>query len=129
MSRIAPTVAREAVQIDGRRKMTPARKKRIHEANGGRCVDCGAEVPVSGPNVIYDHDLILDIQGSDADEDIKPRCFSCNAKKTSADLTRIAKTRRQSRLSLDVPRAEPKMKSGKRIWPKRKFDSRRQKIP
>ena len=91
-------MARERVETDKRRAMTPARKKRIHEAWGGKCWFCRMPVPESGPEVVYDHVQTLYLTGSDADEAIGPiHALTCNKIKTAADLTRIAKTKRQAK--------------------------------
>jgi len=86
---------REEVKTDPRRAMTPARKRRIHTARGGKCSGCGKDVPVSGPGVTYDHTGTLWITGSDGDDDINLLCDDCDDEKTPKDLSRIAKTKRQ----------------------------------
>jgi 5-methylcytosine-specific restriction protein A len=87
---------REPVEIDARRAMTPARKRRIWEARGRKCWFCSRPVDQEGPGVIYDHVGTLWITGSDADDGIAPiHAEPCNRIKTAADLTRIAKTKRQ----------------------------------
>lgn len=90
------TLTREEVPTDERRAMTPARKARIWKAWDGRCWFCRMPVDQDGPGVIYDHTTGLWLAGSDADEAIAPiHAEPCNKLKTSADLKRIAKTRRQ----------------------------------
>lgn len=95
-SRIATPMHREEVEIDDRRAMTPARKRRIWEAWGGKCWFCRMPVPMEGPEVVYDHVTQLWMKGSDADEDIGPiHAEPCNKLKTAADATVRAKTKRQ----------------------------------
>ena len=121
MARIAYT-PREPVVIDKRRTMTRARKERIHAMRGGLCWGCGLPVDIHGPGVVYDHRNPLTIKGSDADSEIWPLHKACDSEKTNRrDKPRIAKTKRQAKMSLDVPRRAPRMKSGKTKWPKRKM--------
>jgi hypothetical protein len=84
----------EEIQVDPRRAMTPARKRRIHQACGGVCGLCGDPVPVDGPGVVYDHRLTLWIYGSDANKDIWPICKACDRIKTPQDQRIIAKIKR-----------------------------------
>ena len=89
-------MTREEVPTDTRRAMTPVRKSRIWIAWDGRCWFCNQPVDLVGPGVVYDHIGTLWITGSDADADIAPiHAEPCNRVKTAADLTRIAKTKRQ----------------------------------
>ena len=116
---------RETVPTDRRRRMTPARKARIWNAWGQRCWLCRQPVPESGPEVIYDHVGTLFITGSDADADIGPiHAAPCNKLKTAADLTRIAKTKRQAHMRLDVERPKPSFPRSKRKLQSRGFDQR-----
>ena len=81
---------------DDRKAMTPARKRRLHMAAGGICIWCREPVPVEGPGVIYDHDLALDLGGTNDDENIGPlHTKPCNAIKTANDAVLIAKNRRR----------------------------------
>lgn len=128
MSQIA--YYREEVEIDARRAMTPARKRRIHAAWGGKCWFCRMPVPVEGPEVVYDHVEQLWLKGSDADEDIGPiHAVPCNKIKTAADATKRAKTKGQRRLRLDVEREPSRnpIPQRKNPWPpkgSRGFQSR-----
>lgn len=90
----------EEPDMDERRAMTPARKRRIWEREHGICWLCTKPVPMEGPEVIYDHRNVLRISGSDDDGDIFPiHTEPCNRLKTAADKARIAKTNRQSKLT------------------------------
>lgn len=104
MSRVVAQ-AHEPVELDDRKAMTPARRKRIWEARKGVCWMCGKPVPQSGPEVVYDHHLPLDLGGSDDDDNIRPiHREPCDRIKTASDRRRIDKHRRQQKLSLSVPR-------------------------
>lgn len=92
-------------------------------------------VPMEGAGVVYDHVTPLFLNGSDADEDIGPiHAETCNKLKTSADLTRIAKTKRQAKkLGQDSEPREPSRIPSrgfekpriKKPWPKRPFPKRK----
>lgn len=112
-SAISTPPIREDVEIDDRRAMTPARKRRIHEAWGGKCTFCRLPVEVDGPGVVYDHVTPLWLKGSDADEDIGPiHAEPCNKLKTAADLKRIAKTKRQRAKDRgEMPETRTKLRS------------------
>lgn len=93
-----------------RKAMTPARKRRIHAQHSGLCTYCGQEVEVQGPTVIYDHEIPLELGGSDEDENIGPiHASPCNKIKTAADARQIAKMRRQSKM--DEPREPSRLQS------------------
>lgn len=78
-----------------RKAMTPARKRRIWEAHMRLCMQCGQPVAERGPTVIYDHEIPLDLGGSDDDGNIGPiHANPCNKVKTAADMKAIAKMRR-----------------------------------
>ena len=110
----------EEVELDERRAMTPARKRRIWTAWEGKCWFCRTPVPMEGPGVIYDHVGTLWITGSDADKDIGPiHAAPCNKIKTAADLARIAKVKRErAKLRLDTePPASKRPLVGRSSWP------------
>jgi hypothetical protein len=111
-----------------RRPMTPARKRRIHDCQRARlgiadgptrCGNgCGAAVPLEGPGVIYEH-VELFWMRPDLDDDgpnVQAWCAACAKAKNArgADPTRLAKTKRQAKMSLDVERPPPTMRSGGR---------------
>lgn len=112
----------EDVELEARRAMTPARKRRIWTAWHGRCWFCRQPVPMEGPEVIYDHVTPLWLKGSDADEEIGPlHAEPCNRLKTAADLKRIAKTKRQkAKHDGTFPPSPTPMRKGRgfrRRWP------------
>lgn len=85
--------------------MHAARKRRIWDREGGICWVCKTPVPLDGPNVRYDHRGTLFITESDEDAGIFPiHLDPCDKAKTPGDLSRIAKTKRQAMMRLDVPR-------------------------
>lgn len=93
--------------------MTPARKLRIWEREGGVCWVCREAVEVTGPTVRYDHRGTLYITESDDDAGIFPiHLDPCDKAKTPKDLTRIAKTKRQGKMRLDVPQETRKTLQG-----------------
>lgn len=103
-------LAREPVQPEPRRAMTSARKARIHASRNGVCWLCGKPVPVSGPDVRFDHKLPLELGGSDDDANIWPiHREPCDRLKTQADAKRIAKMRRQARMQ--EPKAPSRLRS------------------
>jgi hypothetical protein len=101
MTRIDTPLIREPVEPDDRGAMTPARKRRIWEARGGKCWMCGQAVPVEGRDVRYDHKLPLELGGSDDDANLWPlHREPCDRIKTAADRKRIDKMRRQETMQL-----------------------------
>jgi 5-methylcytosine-specific restriction protein A len=124
-ARIETPMQREEVEIDDRRAMTPARKRRIWEAWKGKCWFCRMPVPVEGPEVVYDHVTQLWLKGSDADEDIGPiHAEPCNKLKTAADATQRAKTKRQkAKHDGTWPESKAKIRGGK-FRPTRDFRGR-----
>ena len=104
---------REAFQIDDRRAMTPARKRRIHAAWDGKCWFCRMPVDLEGPGVVYDHVGTLWITGSDADSGIGPiHAATCNKIKTKADKGTIAHIKRLiAKNDPDQPRKPSRLKS------------------
>lgn len=113
-ARIDTPMVRAAVEPEDRRAMTPARKRRIHEARKGKCWMCGQDVPVDGPEVRYDHRVPLELGGSDDDANLWPlHREPCDRLKTAADLTRISKMRRQkAKHDGSFPPTKAKIRSG-----------------
>lgn len=77
-----------------RRPMTLARKRRIHGRHDGKCGLCGKAVPLTGPNVRYDHEPPIWITLRDIDEDVRPLCLDCDKPKTANDQGVIGKVKR-----------------------------------
>lgn len=76
-----------------RKAMTKARKHRIWLAAGGRCI-CGADVPMLGPRVTYDHHHQLAMGGPETDDAVRPLCDLCRPIKDRADARARGKVRR-----------------------------------
>lgn len=91
-ARIDTPAEREPVEIDGRR-MTPARRKRIIERDGGACVRTGCETPTDRLEV--DHIVALELGGKDADWNCETLCYGHHKQKTRVDQGLIAKARRR----------------------------------
>jgi len=115
----------ERVEATPRRAMTPARKRRIWEREGGVCYLCGE--PVALEHVEIEHPVPLAHGGSDDDEAL--RCVhadGCHKGKTKADakitghikriIARLDGTRRARKPIPSRPFGKQKRK-----WPKRKF--------
>lgn len=79
-----------------RRRLTAAEKAEVWKRQDFRCAcGCGARL-TSGP-VEYDHALPLSLGGADALANIEALMAVCHrTKKTPADLTRLAKAKRQA---------------------------------
>jgi len=91
-------IYREPVEIENRRAMTPARKARIHAMRDGKCWMCGKPVEVSGPGVVYDHKMPLELGGTDDNSNVWPlHRLPCDKLKTAADRKRIDKAKRLDR--------------------------------
>lgn len=115
-----PFPTREFVPAAKRGSMTKARKRRLWEACNGVCIQCGEPVEVYGPTVRYDHELALELGGSDDDSNIGPIHRSpCDLIKTASDARRIAELRRQQKMRLDVPVEPTKRPIPQRVnpWP------------
>lgn len=89
-------MTRPAVPPTPRRAMTLSRKKAIHARCEGLCgCGCGKTVPLTGPGVVYDHRIALDLGGPDEDWNVVPLIADpCNKAKTKLDAKLIAKSRR-----------------------------------
>lgn len=123
-------IARERVEIENRRAMTPARKARIHAMRDGKCWMCGKPVAVSGADVIYDHKMPLELGGTDDNSNVWPlHRDPCDKLKTAADRKRIDKAKRLDRkFSNPLPvggiKSRPFPKSTRKLEG-RGFDKRR----
>jgi 5-methylcytosine-specific restriction endonuclease McrA len=110
LSELRARIGRIMIEGTPRKAMTPARKRRIHAQHKGLCTYCGQETEVSGPTVIYDHEIPLELGGADDDSNIGPiHASPCNKIKTAADARQIAKMRRQAKM--DEPRAPSQIQS------------------
>jgi 5-methylcytosine-specific restriction endonuclease McrA len=89
---VSKLAIREPVEIEPRR-MTPARRARIIERDGGCCVRPGCETPTEGLQV--DHIVALELGGADADWNLEALCTPHHKIKTRADVAAIAKAKRR----------------------------------
>ena len=103
-SRVAPP-SLEPVTATPRASMTPKRRLEVLMAANDRCAHCGARIEAEDA-WIANHRVPLAMGGADALENLEPRHLTCDRVETPADLSRIAKAKRQARLRLDVE-AEP----------------------
>lgn len=123
---MSKVLRREEAPPGHRGAMTPARKRRLHEAAGGKCRDCGISLPVMGPKVIYDHLIPRELwEMADQDSNISPICRPCDKRKYPKDAADIAKARRLR------TKAEGELEPGKiqsagfrKDGPKQKIQSR-----
>lgn len=113
-----PLRLREPVIVPDRPPLTKAQKTAIWNRENGLCWYCLKPVAPEGSGVIYDHKTPRELNGSDALEGIFPiHTEPCNRAKTyGEDIPRIAKAKRQERLT----RAKVKKPGGFRGW--RRFD-------
>lgn len=112
---------REFVAAAKRGAMTPARKRRLWEACDGICIQCGDVVEMYGPTVRYDHEIALELGGSDDDSNIGPiHRKPCDLIKCAEDARKIAELHRQQKMRLDVPVEPAKRPIPQRAdpWPK-----------
>lgn len=82
---------REPVEIEGR-AMTPARRARILQRDGGTCRYPECE---STHGLQIDHIVALALGGRDADENLETLCEDHHKQKTRRDVGLIAKAKRQ----------------------------------
>lgn len=94
-----------------RRAMTRARKRRIHEREGGLCYHCRLPVDMFGPGVRYDHRIGVWLTQRDEDADVFPAHTACDAPKTAADQGIIAKVKRIIRKADPATRKPSRMRS------------------
>jgi hypothetical protein len=117
--------------------MTPARKRRIHARENGKCRSCGDAVPVDGPGVVYDHVTQLWMGGAELDTNVYPLCRTCDKVKTADDAKRRGKVRRLQKKAVqpglkvlattlaDESSNRPTPRPGERQWPKSAKGSRK----
>ncbi len=82
---------RDPVVIEPRR-MSPARRQRIIERDGGCCTYPGCEVTTG---LELDHTIALELGGKDADDNLKCLCAEHHKQKTKLDAGLIAKAKRR----------------------------------
>lgn len=93
--------AREEVVIPPRPRPSLAQRTRVHATHGGSCWVCGAKLPITGPEVQYDHVTERSLTGRDDDDALAPICtVPCHAKKSAERMTVLAKVNRQRKRRL-----------------------------
>ena len=111
--------------------MSPARKLRIYTRDKGLCEACGGPVALTDCDI--DHKQPFWFRRNDTDANLitlhreRADCaVGGHREKTKTDKGWIAKTKRQSKLRLDVPREPPrKVIPSRTDWPKgRKMQSK-----
>lgn len=107
--------------VADKRRMTPARRKRILERFDGCCarLDCTVTTGLE-----IDHIIPIALSGKDDDANLEPLCAPHHLAKTKRDVALIAKARRIVKKNTD-PRPPSRLKSRgfekpkeRRPWPK-----------
>lgn len=97
---INPLRTRPPVEIPDRPRPTKAQKTAAWNAAGGLCWWCGKPVAPDGADVEWDHDIPRELSGDDSAGNLRPLHARCHQVKTSGeDIPRIAKTKRQAKLT------------------------------
>lgn len=104
---------REPVELDDRKGMTDARKRRVFARTGERCKWPGCE---ETKGLEIDHIICLGLGGKDADHNLEPLCNPHHKIKTARDKALIAKAKRLVRKDDPEARKPPSLKSANR-WP------------
>lgn len=82
---------REPVELDKRKAMGPARRRRILERQNGVCAYPDCEV---SEGLEIDHVIALALGGKDSDENLEGLCRHHHAQKTRRDVKMISKAKR-----------------------------------
>lgn len=101
---------REPVELDKRRSMTPARRRRVLERQDGKCAYPDCEVSEA---LEIDHIIALALGGKDSDENLEGLCRHHHAAKTRRDVKFIAKAKRL------VKKADPDERKPSRLQSRR----------
>jgi 5-methylcytosine-specific restriction endonuclease McrA len=106
-------LARELLDGTPRKAMTPARRKRILEANDNVCALDGCDI---SHGLEIDHIIPLALGGADDDCQMVPLCREHHKEKTRRDIWQIAKAKRQRALVEEIQPSKRPLKS-KPSWP------------
>lgn len=98
---------REPVEIH-KRRMTPARRKRIIERHGGKCCYPGCE---TSDGLEIEHTVPIALGGRDDDDNLTAMCRYHHAQKTRLDVKMIAKAKRIQARENGTRRERPKIAS------------------
>lgn len=118
---INPLRTREAVEIPDRPKPTKAQKVAAWNAAQGLCWWCGKPVAPDGLDVEWDHEIPRGLNGDDSTGNLKPlhpRCHDAKTHGKTGDIARVAKAKRQEKLT----RPKVRKASGFRGWRKMNGD-------
>lgn len=116
VSRIVPPTP-EPVVVGRRRAWTAVEKRLIIDRQDGLCATC--DLPL-GSDTEFDHLEPRWFKGDDSIENARATHAACHSTKTRfMDIPRIAKTKRQSKLSLAVAKVVSRFKIPQRVnpWP------------
>ena len=103
MSRLAPSTG-ERVVILPRMKLTPTKRLQVLLNGNGRCYLCQAKI---ADVFEIEHPIPHALGVPERLEDLRPVCVPCHQTKTrTQDIPQIAKSKRQEKLRLDVPRTK-----------------------
>lgn len=112
---INPLRTREPVEIPDRPKPRKAQKVAAWNRVNGLCWWCGKPVAADGLDVEWDHELPRELSADDSAENLAPLHVRCHDQKTyGEDIPRIAKTKRQAKLT----RPKQRKRGGFRGWQK-----------
>lgn len=104
---------RDPVELDDRKAMTAARRRRVLARTGEQCRWPGCE---ETKGLEIDHIICLGLGGKDQDDNLEPLCNPHHKIKTSRDKALIAKAKRLVRKDDPETRKAPRMRSANR-WP------------
>lgn len=99
---------REPVELDKRKAMGPARRRRILDRHGGVCAYPDCDV---AEGLEIDHIIALALGGKDSDENFEPLCRHHHAQKTRRDVKMIAKAKRIARKDNPADRKTSRLQS------------------
>lgn len=95
--------------IADKRRMTPARRKRILERFGGCCARLGCEETTG---LELDHRIAIALGGKDEDENLEPLCRAHHLTKTKLDVKLISKAKRiVKKAAPDYEKKGPRLQS------------------
>lgn len=86
-----------------RRSISPMRRLKIFEANGGRCHLCERTIRAGEPWDVS-HDRPLALLGADDGDNLKVAHRTCHKVRTGEDMAQITKAKRQKLKSLGIKR-------------------------
>ena len=79
-----------------RRRFHPRVYASIIESQGGKCACCGDDLGTDPRLIEFDHELSLELGGTDTPDNLRALTKSCHRAKTSREATERAKTKRLS---------------------------------